>query len=57
MVEEAPQYYDIGGRGGYGDNTVVNYENNGNLYGRRCFGRPCREWENKGKLVTAATTG
>ena len=57
MGEEAPSYYVIGRRGGYGNNNGGDYNNIRNLYGRIRFGCPRMEEESKGRLVTAATTG
>ena len=56
MGEEAPSDYDGGSRGKYRDDKGGNNEDNGSLYGRRCFECPRREDINKRELEVAETT-
>ena len=56
MGEEAPSDYDGGSRGKYRDDKGGNNEDNGSLYGRRCFECPGREEVNKSELEVAGTT-
>ena len=53
--EEAPSYYIVGRRGGYGDDKGGNNDYGKNFYSRRHFESPGREGK-KGESEASATT-